>query len=164
MSAIGSGFQRITDLLLRTGADITIQTKDGNTALKEAIRHRPNWREYTELIKYFLNYGVAVNVIDPNGNNELYRVNDVKIATLLLKAEVDPNVHDIMGFTPLAYAIKHGNILLIKVLLKYGADVNIKLEGNDSLFHINTNNEMVDILLEAGLDINTENVKVICFI
>jgi ankyrin repeat protein len=164
MVAINFGFQRITDLLLRTGADITIQTKDGHTALKNAIQHRDlkraDWREYTELIKYFLDYKVPVNVMDPEGSNELFYVDDVEIATLLLEVGVDPNVQTKLGTTPLSFAVRHGNIPLIKLLLKYGADPNTKLYDGDSILHLaNANMEIINILLEAGIDINTQNDK-----
>lgn len=151
MAAISFNNQEFIDLLLRRGADGSIEAC-GETALKIAIK-----KKNMNVIKYLLDAGVPVNVLGPDHGNELYRVNDIEIATILLNHGVDPNNQFFNGETPLVNAVRKNNIPLIKLLLDHKADPNIKLNNGDNLAFCFRSIEALDLLLEAGLDTNVQD-------
>ena len=63
-----------------------------------------------------------------NGNNEHKHL---EILEELLELGADPNAHDIFGYTPLHFAIKHLNEGMVNALLSHGANPNS--EARDGL-------------------------------
>lgn len=64
------------------------------------------------------------------------------------------------GFTPLTLAIKKGNVDLVKILLKNGANVNAKNDLNNTPLGRaaeHGNKEIVEILIRNGAKINARN-------
>lgn len=56
----------------------------------------------------------------------VYNKHDVRIAEYLLQKGADPNTQTRTGFTPLHTAVWDSNLPAVEVLMKYGADVNLK--------------------------------------
>ncbi len=75
----------------------------------------------------------------------------------LLQLGINPNCRSKNGFTPLMGAALVGNVPIVKLILKAGADPNMKEETNGStaLFFAADQNhtEMVKLLIKAGADL-----------
>jgi ankyrin repeat protein len=78
----------------------------------------------------------------------------------LLNKDVDPNVKNNYGWTPLHEASLKGKVNAVKMLLKYGADVDAKSRDKDTPLHDAVENnqcQVVELLLEYGADLFAKN-------
>jgi ankyrin repeat protein len=55
------------------------------------------------------------------------------IAFMLLRCGADPNLHGPNSLTPLMIAVLHKDLLLVELLLQFGANPNVRLEDTESL-------------------------------
>ena len=113
----------IIKLLLEFKADVNVKSKEGNTPLLIACS-----KDNLEIVKLLLEFKADVNVRNQYGSTPLlsaFWVGNPEIIILLLKYKADINVRDNDGFTPLYIATyKKESIVLIKLLLEYGANIN----------------------------------------
>ena len=75
----------------------------------------------------------SANKISQEVKNEFVnacRKGDISKVEAMLKQGIDPNVADINGFFGLIVASVNGNLNLVKLLIKYGANINKKYKGN----------------------------------
>jgi ankyrin repeat protein len=84
-------------------------------------------------VEKLLAEGAGADAVDAEGNSALnYAVNAVEVGgspdmvALLLKNGADPDVLDSIGQAPLALAAKNGRLEVVQLLLDAGADVNTK--------------------------------------
>src|SRR5687767_13637085 len=64
------------------------------------------------------------------------------------------------GSTPLYDAVQNSNKTLVELLLRHGADPNIKVDGDTALFVAaldNKDSAIVDLLLQYGADPNVKD-------
>ena len=112
--------------LIEFGADVTEQRRDKYC---ETLLHRISYQaedeEDLELLEYLLDAGVDVDLqtAQPNLAQELI---DYKRICFFLGIEYDPSRARTAGRTPLHSAAKGGAEQAVKLLLKYGADPNIR--------------------------------------
>lgn len=98
--------------------------------------------------------GSAQELAEASGDGNLARVRE------LLAQNVDPNQPDSFGFTPLMKASKSGHFIIVKELIKNGADVNKKNEIytiSNTPLHVASEGGHVEIvkeLLLQGADVN----------
>ncbi|WEW56792.1 hypothetical protein PRK78_002246 [Emydomyces testavorans] len=115
--------------LLENGADVNATTKCNETALQRAIRHGTS----VPVVNVLLEYGA--NLVGPNQDSALHWAVESQrpeaMVQCLLDHDVDPDVRDKYGATPLINSVKTRafrpdwaiNTSLIKLLIRKGADV-----------------------------------------
>lgn len=88
-------------------------------------------------------------------NRSFHRTEIIK---LLLAHGANPNLIDKKSRdTPISLAIRHGNIVTIKIFIDNGADVNILDANNESPLHTAVlwkNTQIVKLLLSSGADVH----------
>ena len=114
----------IVEALLAARADPNIQDHLGRTALYIA-----SYEGLSKIAALLLKANANPNIPKHNGATPLYIACQecyLEIATMLLKAKADPNIQTTDdGTTALHMAVAYGNIKLVQLLLKFGADASI---------------------------------------
>ncbi|KAK6183826.1 hypothetical protein SNE40_006421 [Patella caerulea] len=84
----------------------------------------------------------------------------VEFAQLLIRREIDVNLSNCSGKTPLLTACVNNNINIIRLLLEVGCDVNVKDHMGSSALMIAVEREdmeLAELLLTRGADVNTRD-------
>ena len=119
--------EAIKELISKMSISNLNQVIDGNTALMTAsmIRNRP-------IVELLLDHGADINIRDKDGKTALMLMyshslnEDNDITRLLLERGADTNIRDKMGKTALMYATEMGDVIAVILLLKYGANKDIR--------------------------------------
>lgn len=142
-------------LLIDSGADPTIPTDRGETALHVAAR-----RSTPDAAILLSEYFGDLNVRDGIRKTPLYCAVELgkdAVAEYLLKHGADPTLADVNGSTPLHRAAANMSLPLIKMLVGAGTDVNVRNNpGETPLFLAVLEGRIgvptVKFLLELGAD------------
>ena len=138
---IGHGFnsQSIVEFLLEKGAAVDSNGMSGVTPLFCAI-------EFNKLgiARQLLKYGASLTYRGPRKMTPLHAAaarpdDNGEIMTLLLEemgSEVDINIQDDIGFTPLHVAAESANVGAVSALLSCGADTEITDSNGRTPLHI----------------------------
>lgn len=162
---------KVAKFLLRNGAKVNDKMNNGMVVLHEAVKQRAE-----KCIQLLLTHGADVNARDIYGITPLhlsvqfYYLDEVKmdrIVKLLLNNGADINDHtaaSCAGETAFQSAIINGNEKLVKLFIKYGADLNSRnCEGKSPLHYAvqYSNKNIVKLLLNkgAGIDNRTSDGK-----
>jgi hypothetical protein len=151
---------KATDLqaLLRQGANPNVLYKNGQPAIMRAVVDGA-WKVFDVLAA---DPRTDVNAVNPANETALMYLavaGDTERARKLIKRGAQVNR---LGWTPLHYAASKGRIETAKLLLAHQAMVNAPSpEGTTPIMMaaLSGNREMVDLLLNAGADITTRNLK-----
>ncbi|XP_056001314.1 uncharacterized protein LOC125653620 isoform X2 [Ostrea edulis] len=154
-AACEEGHLAIVEELVKAGADVNLQYRQGNIPLIPACKGG-----HVIMVKALLKAGAYINVKDNEGNTPLIAACDgehVSVVKELVKAGADVNIPSRWGNTSLIAACKGGHVGMVKALVKAGADVNLQDRlGNTPLIvackggHVS----MVTALVKAGACIN----------
>lgn len=132
--AASNGKNELVDLFLKNKADVSVLTKNGQPILMKAIEKKGN----LEIIQTLINHGADVNHLRKDNVTPLNLAcfnKGAEIVKCLLKNGSNPNTPTrYKGFSILmqyARFKKHLNSEKIKLLLKYGADVNYVTPDKD---------------------------------
>jgi hypothetical protein len=108
----------------------------------------------TELVKFLLSHGADVNVKSGLRNRtaimEATRNRNVETVKALLTAEPDVDAVDWDGYTVLMFAAVSGQSAIVRDLLTYGADVNLKNKTDISALMMASGYPDVYIKLKAA--------------
>lgn len=176
----------IASLLIESGADLNLQNQDGDTALH--TWHRPNFEQNDlddildtapekklELISLLLESGASPNIQNNFGYNALHSslvyggiagipydghfMN--KVISLLIQFNVDVNMGDFEGCTPLHHAVNEPHLFNAETLISAGALVNARDYRGwiplQYVFH-SDNTDMAQLLLKYKADINAQDM------
>jgi ankyrin repeat protein len=151
-------------LLRHNGADVEVHFEGGNTLLNPAA-----WTGDFEMVRVLLNYKADVNARSDAGWTPIHAVSQGHqgtvipnvyqslgdVARLLLEhgADVDAQISDGSGQTPLHVTMQFNNVEVVRVLLEYGANVGAEDSQGRTPFQIasaNRYDEIMKLLSEHG--------------
>ena len=162
LEATARGYTDIAFLLLQSGARTEDVNANGQTPLMLAIGQAPQYSQqkspYEPIALALLQRGANPNVHDRNGQTPLSLVatgDKTVLAYPLLEHKAEVNVTDptAADATPLIIAARHGNVPLVKVLLRYKADVARRDRlGETALGYAKKSgySEISSLLMQAG--------------
>ncbi|KAN0068216.1 Ankyrin repeat-containing domain protein [Elaphomyces granulatus] len=159
MHAAQLGDVACVEHLLDCGADVSLIDNDGRTAFALAV-DKGSVEVVRLLIKAEERHGN-----DRNGQAPLFRaLNNEAMVRFLLEHEADPNVRDKNELTPLMHAAERDLPGAVKLLLRYGAEVDLEIghstgnpaSGQTALTYaaISGAAEVTCLLVEAGAKVN----------
>ncbi|KAJ3691904.1 hypothetical protein LUZ61_000003 [Rhynchospora tenuis] len=141
--------------LISQGANTVAPNGEGWTPLHYAARYGQD-----ELVKHLLSLGVPVDVTcNPAVGAPLIVAalfGQASTVEVLLQHHADPNGAS-TDYTPLLSSIHAGSLECTKILIKAGADLNLKYPL-DMAIHEGLN-DIINCLLEAGADPNVRNAE-----
>jgi ankyrin repeat protein len=148
----------IVQLLLNHGASINTLSNYGCTPLLVACV-----RNHASIVHLLLDHGADANIGNGKGSTPLLgALNQPSMVELLLQHGADANARDTgNGNTPLFVAIEWDCTAVLRLLLRFGADINVQNKvGNTPLFHAiewNSQVEIMEILGHHGASVNIKN-------
>ncbi|RSL89936.1 hypothetical protein CEP51_000961 [Fusarium floridanum] len=153
-------------LLLQAGADPDQEDDNGNTMrikVAKEIMKSPDRYKSAQLQEIFPMYKSADILESTFLHKIIVGQCHVDITTLLqsrspdILAQIDEP--DIVGETPLMYAVQLGHTDQVKALIDAGADVNIKRKNGRQALNGAANAEIVDLLVRAGADVHATDAS-----
>ena len=158
--ATAAGEEKIAQMLISAGADLSIQDKSHKTARQYAVEKNQ------ETIVALIDWSLAVSTIlkGVSDSDQLLsggktflmiasKRNDISSSRLLLDSKVDIDETDEQGRTALFYAAAAGHKSAVELLLSEGADPAIKdKSGKNARMHAEKNNHhSVTSLIDSWL-------------
>ncbi|MBX9721478.1 MAG: ankyrin repeat domain-containing protein, partial [Candidatus Obscuribacterales bacterium] len=115
-----------------------------------------------ELVERFLDCNIDPNIRGANASTPLIiaaKKGHFEICKLLISRGGDPTLCDSSGLKLAFAAIEGGNTELLKYVLSLGQEFNVETDSGQafSIAARNSHIEMIDLLLELGLDVNGKN-------
>lgn len=174
--AIQKGHTDIVKLLLKHDADVNKTDQSGKFALiytveflisrmcrtPQVLNASSEERDFSfagmiDLMKDLINHGADCNQLTASGKSALdlaCEKGHEAAVEILLQNGAKPDVK-----TPvLCTAVKSGSEMMVKMLLKHGANVNAHGEKGNTALHLATSNTTVlETLLNAGADVSATN-------
>ncbi len=142
---------RVVETLVKAGADLNVEHKDGGTALVLAAA-----RGTVEMCRVIVDAGADLNRQTKDGMTALLASitrGNIEICRLLIEAKADLNLQTKEGVTALIAAAWRGNLEICRLLVDAGADVEIKLSKGVNALAIaksRGHQAIVDLLLPLG--------------
>lgn len=152
--------------LINQKANVNEQTRDGRTALSLAVAHNR-----LDIVKILLKEHAGVNIKVTNVPLLLYAIQEknYEISEELIKNNADIDAVSAEGLTPLLVAIRNNDEKMINLLIRYHVDLNhiTKEIGYPPIlfaFMVGhalglKNNQIINAMLDAGVDINLQDRK-----
>ena len=142
----------IIDKALKFGANINARVGDDKTILMELIaasskltdEEQDRRDSLFEMSKTLVLDGIDINAIDINKESALFRAikaTDTQLISFLLSSKVDPNIQNKKYQTALFEAVYQGidSLDIILLLLRYGANPNLRNSNNETLYEVLNN-------------------------
>ena len=154
----------MVELLLNNKADVHMKTRDGFAPI-----HLAGNKEIAQIL---FGHGAELEMSGYDGRTPLHQAamrNRYDIVEWLCAKGCKVNAVDADSQTPLTIAIsqpgdteyaKKNSAETIRILLKYGADVNYRTKEGQTLLHgavLRGREDLVDLVLQHGADINAKD-------
>ena len=152
--AFSSGYTDIASVLIKSGANLTIQNGAGHHPLFLAA----NDLNLSKLILEHIKLEESKLVIYKQTALLSDRLNS-RVANLLIAKGADINYQNKYGYTPLHYAVFNKNVFLTELFLNKNAKVNVGNSVTETpLYYATRNNQptIVDMLLEKGANMGLD--------
>ena len=174
--AHGAAFYKnlnVLELLIDNNVDVSVTDTTGKTILhllcKDSLEPTScvAMTEYTSYSnpaslksdsRNEFDYKNSSKLINKKMSSQLIEI----ITKLIVRFKMSPNSKDSVGFTPLMYACEYGNIELINLLIKHGADINMCSDEGITcmlLAIVNANVDVVKCLIKNGFNLTHQNVQ-----
>jgi ankyrin repeat protein len=148
--------------LIKSGANIDIQDKEGWTALMLASRYS-NDTSSLETVKELIKSGANLNLQNNDGFTALMLTETIQE---LIKSGANLDLQNCERMTALMLASNNNKLEIVKELIKYGANLDLQdFEGYTALifassnYLINNNSqEIIKELIKAGANLNISNM------
>ena len=131
----GEEWADVVDFLMKCGADPEIENKYGMTAARWAAG-----KDHFKILCALLDNGAKITNEVTDGSPALHlasaRGHERVVKRILEIPEVDINVVDKYGYTPLLWAVQKGKPAIVKILLDNGANVDAKLPDEKTAFDL----------------------------
>ena len=154
---------RVINLLIKHGANVELQDKDGRTALYHAVMEPWNYRT----VRCLIENGANVNATTNDNCTPLMiasEYDELRAINLLIKHGANVELQDKDGETALFHAVTSFStcytLETIRVLVENGADVNASRNDNCTPLMKAANGcelDMVTILIEIGADVDLQD-------
>ncbi|KAL0639828.1 Glycerophosphocholine phosphodiesterase [Maublancomyces gigas] len=148
--AVGGNSNKLVALLLDHGIDANAKNFNGDTVFH--IAARKIWGYDT--CKIILQRSVDMEVKNLEGKTAILEAAGPEVLELLCENGADTDAQDMKGMTALHHAVSRGDKLMVEVLLKNGANTEMReRDYKKTALHmaaLNGNKEIVEMLLEKG--------------
>ncbi|XP_063912691.1 ankyrin-3-like [Zophobas morio] len=153
----------IIKLLIKKGIEVNAQNENGTTSLQLACGNGD-----LEITKMLLEFGACINIVDKQNHTALNYASKLStdnrsIIKLLIKKGINVSAESKNGTTALQFTCLNGVYENTKMLLDFGASVNIvDKSNNNNLLHFatasrRTTRGIIRLLIKKGIDINAKN-------
>ena len=179
----------VNALCRRRRTQMHASCKEGHKCYKSACSADPNYScDYFSLpplhfpvlyndkptVEMFLSAGADINAMESGGATPLFMacfIGNAEIVQLLLSRGASPNVGTGGRCTwyPIQRACRGLHYDVVKMLMEYNADVNVRSESGENALHCAVSDDrcrdsdkrshLVQLLLNAGVDVNEESHK-----
>ncbi len=153
-AALRLNYRDAAKTLINLGADVNKSDRYGCTPLWHALN-----RVDLDMAKLLLNKGAGLSdELAGFGLTRAVQYDNPDMLRLLLNRGADPN-STYVGATPLVHACNQKDMIMIRILLDSGADINVKSKSRDMLYdgkspldiaYERGDPEMVELLLSHG--------------
>ncbi|ABZ92643.1 Ankyrin repeat protein [Leptospira biflexa serovar Patoc strain 'Patoc 1 (Ames)'] len=156
MNAVFSKNFVLVEELIRRGANLELETSEGNTALLAMINMGNYHSDKPKLFQILLDAKANVNHQNREGNSALHLSvigDSLEILSILTKQNVDSSFKNSKGITALEQAIINENWSATKLLLTIEKDIDgLDSYGSTKLHSaiLNEKYELIQLLLDAG--------------
>lgn len=153
--AVAAGSLQIVQDLIKHGADVNRNDVFlySFTPLHVAARH-----DQHVPLKVLLENGASVHTKDTHeGSTPLHLAESPEVVQTLLEFGAEINARNNLGQTPLHVAALQGNSNIVESLLKSGAALNSRDNGETPLHVARKTGVVIELLLEYGVDVNIKN-------
>lgn len=160
--ALGNGHIEIVELLIRHNADVNLKGGSGETPIFKV-------QDNQEIAKILVNAGADLTIISNVDKctviHTASRFGNKYLVERILKSDHSDiiNSQDSMGYTPLHFASGTGEIIIVKLLMEAGAEIEAKnLLGDTPLIEAarlvgsEGKVDIIQYLLEAGANVHTK--------
>lgn len=142
--------------LIEKGLDVDIKNSFDTTPIQSAIQ-----QSNSDLVKLLLENKADIQQVNKYGNSLLHlavEANNLYIAKLLINhtVNIDVDVKNLLGNTPIQSAIKKSKSDLVQLLLESKADIQQVNEFGENLLHLavkSNNLNIAKLLINKGVDI-----------
>ena len=149
------------NLLLEYNPDLELCNADGQPILSflfDICMHKDNF--LCDFISILVKNGASLEDSDNTGDRPIHywakRIGDVKVLDFFIKNNVDFNVRNYFGETPLLLCIRNNHMDAAIALIKNGANLNVQNSEGQTAFMLAANCHELDLLnlMESKCDIS----------
>ncbi|KAL8795154.1 MAG: hypothetical protein Q9195_002309 [Heterodermia aff. obscurata] len=157
LAATATSHLSVVKILVERGADVNVQDKDGDTALRNAI-----FRGSPEIVELLLEYNANPNIGGSYGGalHLAAKKGHLNIATQLIDKEAILELGDLFESTPLHLAARYGHLKVVEYLCARGANMNTQSsDGSTPLYQAawQGHTDTAAYLIGEGVDVNIRN-------